>query len=1520
MLNRSWQIKRIVTISLSVAVTMVSFTAYGQTELTDHNAHIARHPTTGKVRFIGARPHNTIVIPGTSQATPPGLAGRQAVERYASLFGVTRVDEEIRLVKDTIKPWRGSRHRYWQVFQGVPILAGELLVNLDESRRLISMTGEISPDLSLSTRPRINSVRAMDIALEAVAKWYDLAVQELKASQPELWIVDPRLIVPSDRPATLTWRMKVTSKGKLPKVNELVFVDAQHGGITLHINLIVRIKNRETYDAGGTSILPGTLVCDESDPDCVVGYGDVRTAHINTGDTYDFYFNEHERDSIDGAGQTLVSTVYWNDGFNCPNAFWDGAQMVYCDGMAADDVVAHEFTHGVTQHTSNLLYYYQSGAINESLSDIWGEFVDLTNSRGNDIPAVRWKLGEDLPAYIGITRDMANPPAFNDPDRMSSPLYQTASFDNGGVHTNSGVNNKAAYLMTDGGTFNGYSVRGLGISKVADIYYEIQTNLLVSGSDYADLYEALNQGCLNLVGVGNITQSDCEEVRKATEAVEMNTDPLGFNPEAAICPPGTVASDLFFDDFENGTARWNFTNLAGAGTPAWIEDNDYATSGDTMLWGRDSFTNTDAVAEFKADVVLPVAEIAYLHFRHAFGFEYDSSSNTYWDGGWIEYSTDGGVTWNDAGAFIDDGQTYNGTLASNNPNPLQPAFGSESHGYVSTRLDLSSLAGQSVRFRWRSSTDQYVSGPLGWVVDDVSVYTCSSNLPPNQPPRIESVSATPSTITDVATSDLSATATDTDGPLPLIYTWSVNPGEGTIVDPHLPNATYIPPNVSNQQVFALTVNVDDGSNVTSTLVNVIVQNAGGDIPLIPGITDGGEYGNNYGSNQNETVLEVAFEGTGTDLQLSVSGYDIDLIDEVAVYLNGDLLGYLSIGPNNSYNSGDVFLIPASQQLSGINIVELRQKLTGETWGVTNLLLDTFPDVSLTVGITDTGEYGWSYGSREHETGLTAAFQGTGVDLKLSVKGFDIDLADEVAVYLNGHWLGHLSTGPDNDLNAGDTFLIPASQQLAETNVIEFRVKVPGYKWGVTNLLLDNLNPDVILTIGVTDTGEYGWSYGSRQHEAGLTAVFQNIGVDLELSVTGYDIDLTDEVAVYLNGYLLGYLSVGPNEGFNAGDTFLIRAADQLSGTNMIEFRVDVPGYKWGITNLLLDNFVPDVTLDIAVMDTGEYGWGYGSRQHEAGLIAAFQNTGSDLELSVTGYDIDLSDEVAVYLNGYLLGYLSVGPNEGFNAGDTFLIRAAEQLSGTNMIEFRVDVPGYKWGITNLLLDNFVPDVLLTVAAVDTGEYGWGYGSRQHKAGLTAAFQNIGVDLELSVTGYDIDLADEVAVYLNGHLLGYLSVGPNNGFNSGDVFPIFISQQLPGTNIIELRQKVPGYKWGVTNLLLDYFVPDVTLAVGIPDTGAYGWGYGSRQHEAGLTVGFQDAGVDVQLSLTGYDIDLADEVAVYLNGELLDYLSTGPNNGLNAGDIFVILAYQQRSGMNVIELRQKVPGYKWGVTNLLLSNY
>jgi Zn-dependent metalloprotease len=266
-------------------------------------------------------------------------------------------------------------------------------------------------------------------------------------------------------------------------------------------------------------------------------------AHRYAYDALRFYELQHGRNGVDGEGLVVDSTVHYGVGYS--NAFWNGEQIVYGDGAGwplADDIVGHELTHAVTQNESGLFYYYQSGAINESFSDIWGELIDQNNQSGTDEGWSAWYIGEDIAGW-GPIRSMRNPPDGHDPDRMTSSYYYLGSADNGGVHTNSGVGNKAAYLLTEGGTFNGYTVRGLvAYEKVSAIYYEAQTNLLTSGSDYNDLYYILFQACQNIIGgPDGVADVDCLEVRDATNAVEMNLQPNStYNPEPDACPAGAI--------------------------------------------------------------------------------------------------------------------------------------------------------------------------------------------------------------------------------------------------------------------------------------------------------------------------------------------------------------------------------------------------------------------------------------------------------------------------------------------------------------------------------------------------------------------------------------------------------------------------------------------------------------------------------------------------------------------------------------------------------------------------------------------------------------------------------------------------------------------------------------------------------------------------------------------------------------------------------------------------------------------
>ncbi len=292
-----------------------------------------------------------------------------------------------------------------------------------------------------------------------------------------------------------------------------------------------------TYDSQNTKNLAEQFVCDQTDLDCLAGDNQAKKAHIYATGVYNLYKDKFNRNSIDNNGIEIISTVHYGNKYG--NAYWNGYMMVYGDKYGfplADDIVAHELTHGVTQYESNLFYFYQSGAINEFISDVFGEYYDQTNGLGNDSESVKWLLGEDTTG-LGAIRNMKNPPQKGDPDKMTSSKYRKTLSDNGGIHHNSGVNNKAVYLMVDGGTFNKKTITGIGWDKTAAIYYEANTNLLTSGSDYSDLYYAVQQACSNLIGQIGITSNDCVQVQNALLAVEMNKQPASkFNPDAALCP------------------------------------------------------------------------------------------------------------------------------------------------------------------------------------------------------------------------------------------------------------------------------------------------------------------------------------------------------------------------------------------------------------------------------------------------------------------------------------------------------------------------------------------------------------------------------------------------------------------------------------------------------------------------------------------------------------------------------------------------------------------------------------------------------------------------------------------------------------------------------------------------------------------------------------------------------------------------------------------------------------------------
>jgi Zn-dependent metalloprotease len=230
-------------------------------------------------------------------------------------------------------------------------------------------------------------------------------------------------------------------------------------------------------------------------------------AHWAAEMTYDYFMLEHGRNSYDNAGSTLLSYVHYDA--NYANAFWDGVRMSYGDGdgtnytaLTSLDVGGHEIAHGVTEYAANLVYQAEPGALNESFSDIFGTAIEFYADPGN----ADWFIGEDFDINGNGFRSMSDPNSVGDPDTYFGANWASLTGpDNGGVHTNSSVQNYWFYLLTVGGTGtndnnDAYNVTGLGIDTAAAIAYRNLTVYLTQSSEYWDARMGALQAAADLYG------------------------------------------------------------------------------------------------------------------------------------------------------------------------------------------------------------------------------------------------------------------------------------------------------------------------------------------------------------------------------------------------------------------------------------------------------------------------------------------------------------------------------------------------------------------------------------------------------------------------------------------------------------------------------------------------------------------------------------------------------------------------------------------------------------------------------------------------------------------------------------------------------------------------------------------------------------------------------------------------------------------------------------------------------------
>jgi Zn-dependent metalloprotease len=292
-------------------------------------------------------------------------------------------------------------------------------------------------------------------------------------------------------------------------------------------------KRRRVYTASNGTTLPGRLVRDEAA--LPTGDAAVDEAYDGAGATYDLYWQTYQRDSLDGAGLRIDSTVHYQQDYD--NAFWDGRQMVYGDGdgrlfnrfTMAVDVIGHELTHGVTQYTSNLNYSNQPGALNESFSDVFGSLVKQ-RQRGQTASEADWLIGAGLftsRVKGAALRSMKEPgTAYDDPILGKDPQpghmrdYVQMSEDNGGVHINSGIPNHAFYLTA-------VALGGNAWERAGKVWYVAARDRFSSNTDFQSAANLTHEVAGDIFGVGSSEQ----------QAVAYGWDGVGVSVGGSAPPP-----------------------------------------------------------------------------------------------------------------------------------------------------------------------------------------------------------------------------------------------------------------------------------------------------------------------------------------------------------------------------------------------------------------------------------------------------------------------------------------------------------------------------------------------------------------------------------------------------------------------------------------------------------------------------------------------------------------------------------------------------------------------------------------------------------------------------------------------------------------------------------------------------------------------------------------------------------------------------------------------------------------------
>ncbi|MGL1903364.1 MAG: M4 family metallopeptidase [Fibrobacterales bacterium] len=529
----------------------------------------------------------------------------------------TRFKEHFSIMEEvsTKKDKRGNTHiRLQQRFKNVPVIGGDIIVHINKGNEVYAVSGGIAKDLNLE----VNLFKIlMSVNGPLVGSFSN---ESMDMESEELTVFN----------GSVAWQRIFRDTTKTVEGRWKVYVDALTGEELFIENQIIHAAP----SGGQTHMVHGSILPDEGGHRVTIdGWVDIHTNYflynainkwkITNDNTNDWEFNSSDDwggndpaaislaknieviqeyvsnviglNSYDDNGTPIHCHVH--TGSNYVNAYWNGRGLYFGDGngttanaLTVLDIAAHEYGHAITTYSSNLVYSYESGALNESFSDIIGALVEFDtqadgrteypDSRGGESD---WLIGEDSWVSRDALRDMQNPNRFSQPKFYKGPYWYSGSSDNGGVHTNSGVQNYVFYLLAEGGAGvnNGtsYSVIAMGIEQAGEIAMHANMYNLSSNATYADSRDAWILAATSLgystvqvqaawaaVGVGAVAQTSYLEVLQ--DSVVFDTVPVGIIDTLSITLRNSGTYETVVNSLSSSNNHFSLVNHSPFVVPA----------------------------------------------------------------------------------------------------------------------------------------------------------------------------------------------------------------------------------------------------------------------------------------------------------------------------------------------------------------------------------------------------------------------------------------------------------------------------------------------------------------------------------------------------------------------------------------------------------------------------------------------------------------------------------------------------------------------------------------------------------------------------------------------------------------------------------------------------------------------------------------------------------------------------------------------------------------------------------------